>query len=252
MYFFEYKISKIFFIIALSFSNMACAENIKNKCELSNVVENVDCLKGKNKILKMQLDVNSNSKRDDFNIWSKSVEEKCEGRKKYTLGEGAALIREQCYNNEYINRLKIFSLKKSELTKGENVSDDGFLITYLPYHSDDHIKCLLNNNKKKCDKLNLISVNDLLKVYNFLDPSSGASVIFPETKNGVILIALPSSSESGGLVIDLVSVNALGLTKKLSLDASKNIIIDKNFNISFLENGKIKNIIMSSNGDFIQ
>ena len=89
-------------------------------------------------------------------------------------------------------------------------------------------------------------------MYNFLDVSNGASVVFPQTENGVTVIAQPSSSESGEPMISLVSVNALGLTKKLSLDASKNIVIDKNFRISFLKNGKLNNIIMGSNGDFDQ
>jgi hypothetical protein len=52
----------------------------------------------------------------------------------------------------------------------------------------------LKNSKAGCDKVNLIDVSALLKVYNELDENYGGSVIFPESKNGVILIASPSSS----------------------------------------------------------
>jgi len=252
MNFFEYKASKIIFITVLIFSNIACAKNIKDECNSTSVSQNLTCLQKQNKNLKTQLNLNNNAKKNDFNFWNKNIEKKCEGKKVYTLGEGAALIREECYKNEYINRLNFISSKKSGLTKEKNINDDGFLVTSLPYHSDDHVKCLLNNNKTSCGKVNLIAVNKLSKVYNFLDLSNGASVVFPETENGVTLIAQPSSSESGEPIINLVSVNALGLTKKLSLDASKNIVIDKNFRISFLKDGKIKNIIMNSNGEFGQ
>ncbi|RKG52116.1 hypothetical protein D7V64_10510 [Acinetobacter cumulans] len=249
---FEQKIFKIILIAILTFSNVACAKDIKDECDFNNNSQKLTCLKKKNQTLKMQLDLNKNAKINDFHVWSGNIEKKCEGKKVYTLGEGAALIREECYRNEYVNRLNFISSGKSELTKDKSVNDDGFLVTYLPYYSDDHINCLLSKNKKSCDKINLVAVNKLSKVYNFIDISSGSSVVFPETKSGVTLIAQPSSSESGGSVISLVSVNALGLTNKISLDASKNIIIDKNYRISFFKNGKIKTIAMNGNGEFDQ
>lgn len=252
MNYFNYKTSQILFITLLTISNVACAKNISDECNSNNVGKSLNCIAKQNEKLKNQLNQKNNAKKGDFNIWIKSVEKKCEGKKNYTLGEGAALIREECYKNEYINRLQVISKEETELPKNKNINDDGFVITSLPYHSDDHINCLMSANKNSCSKVNLIEVNKLSKVYNFLDVSNGASVVFPQTENGVTVIAQPSSSESGEPMINLVSVNALGLTKKLSLDASKNIVIDKNFRISFLKNGKLKNIIMGSNGDFGQ
>ncbi len=80
---------------------------------------------------------------------------------------------------------------------------------------------------------------------------NGPSVIFPETENGVILIASPSSSESGKLIINLISLNTLGLTKEVALDAGKNILINKNYEISYTQQGKLTKISMSKNGEFI-
>lgn len=120
-----------------------------------------------------------------------------------------------------------------------------------PYNSDDHINCILKNSKTGCDKVNLIDVSVLLKVYNELDENYGGSVIFPESKNGVILIASPSSSDSGRAVINLTSVNALGLFKKITIDASNNITINENYEIFYTKNGKLLKITLNNNGEFV-
>lgn len=250
MIFFNYKTSQILFMTLLTISNVACAKSISDECNSNNVSKSLNCIKKQNEKLKNQLNQKNNDKKNDYNVWNKSVEKKCTGKKNYTLGEGAALVREQCYKNEYLNRLQVISMQSTESQIKKNINDDGFIVTSLPYHSNDHINCLMTGNRNSCSKVNLIEVNKLSKVYNFLDVSNGSSVIFPETENGVTVIAQPSSSESGEPMINLVSVNALGLTNKLSLDASKNIIIDKNFRISFVKNGKSKNINMESNGEF--
>jgi hypothetical protein len=42
-----------------------------------------------------------------------------------------------------------------------------------------------------CGSINLIDSVGLIKVYNFMNPSYGDSVVFPETSAGVLLIASP-------------------------------------------------------------
>ena len=253
MFISKFKFFNLISVIALSISNVACAKNNEVLCNTNNVEKNLQCIQKENISLKGKLDSLKNDKKNDYLIWKKDVEKKCEGRKSYTLGEGAALIREECYKNEYIDRLKNISTNKKIVTssiKGKN--EDGLLITTLPYNSDDHINCLLNNNKASCNKVNLIDTPDLLKVYNFVDESNGASVVFPETIDGVLLIASPSSSDSGKPLINLTSVNTLGLMNKISLDASKNIFINNHYEVYYQKNGKLAKIILNKNGEFIK
>lgn len=240
-------------VIAISIPNVACAKKNEVSCDTSNIEKSLQCVKKENALLNNKLDSLSNNKRSDYSVWMHNVKNKCEGKKSYTLGEGAALIREQCYKKEYIDRLEDVSTKKNISKLGvEKRNEDGLLITTLPYNSEDHINCLLKNNRDSCSKVNLIDTPDLLKVYNFIDESFGASVVFPETANGILLIASPSTSDSGGSLINLTSVNLLGLTNKISLDASKNILINRDNEISYLKNGKTVKIILNKNGEFVK
>jgi hypothetical protein len=70
-------------------------------------------------------------------------------------------------------------------------NDDGFLITSLPYSSNAHLNCILSAQRMNCGSINLIDSVGLIKVYNFMNPSYGDSVVFPETSAGVLLIASP-------------------------------------------------------------
>jgi hypothetical protein len=64
-------------------------------------------------------------------------------------------------------------------------NDDGFLITSLPYSSNAHLNCILSAQRMNCGSINLIDSVGLIKVYNFMNPSYGDSVVFPETSAGV-------------------------------------------------------------------
>lgn len=249
----KFKFFYLVSVIALSIPNFACAKKIELLCNTSNIEKSLQCVKKENASLDNKLDLLSNDKRTDYSVWMRNIKNKCEGKKSYTLGEGAALIREQCYKEEYIHRLENISIKKNIPKLDVNKkNEDGLLVTTLPYNSDDHINCLLKNNKYSCNKVNLIDTLDLIKVYNFIDGSFGASVVFPETINGILLIASPSSSDSGVPLINFTSVNPLGLINKISLDASKNILINKYNEISYLKNGKKIKIILNKNGEFVK
>lgn len=249
----KFKFFYLMSLIALSIPNVACAKKNEVLCDTSNIEESIQCVKRENATLSNKLELLSNDERTDYSIWMQDIKNKCEGKKSYTLGEGAALIREQCYKEEYIDRLENISIKKNiSKIDVKKKNEDGLLVTTLPYNSDDHINCLLNNNKNSCNRVNLIDTPDLLKVYNFIDESFGPSVVFPETTNGVLLIASPSTSDSGSPLINLTSVNLLGLTNKISLDASKNIFINENGEISYLKNAKPIKIILNKNGEFVK
>lgn len=247
------KFFYLMFVLTLSIPNVACAKKNEVLCDTNNIEKSIQCVKRENAALSNKLELLSNDKRTDYSVWMQNIKNKCEGKKSYTLGEGAALIREQCYKEEYIDRLENISIKKNiSKLDVKKKNEDGLLVTSLPYNSDDHINCLLNNNQKSCHRVNLIDTPDLLKVYNFIDESFGSSVVFPETTDGVLLIASPSTSDSGSPLINLTSVNLLGLTNKISLDASKNILINGSGEISYLKNGKPIKIILNNNGEFVK
>ncbi|CAM4187226.1 hypothetical protein F901_00950 [Acinetobacter dispersus] len=129
---------------------------------------------------------------------------------------------------------------------------DGFLITSLPYNSNAHLNCILSAQRLNCGPINLIDSTSLIKVYDFINPNYVDSVIFPKTSDGVLLIASPFSSESGHLEINLTSVNKLGSVKSITLDASKNIEINQNYEILYKENKKDLKLKLNEQGDFVK
>lgn len=249
---FNFNFFYLIFFIGFGFLNAACAKTPISSCNSNNVNEKFKCVIKENSLLEKELNKLKNNEKKDFYLWEKRVENRCEGKKSYTLGGGIGLVKEECYRVEYINRLNEIGRGNSDFLKEINKkNDDGFHVTLLPYNTDDHINCIIKNSKASCDKVNLIDISALSKVYNELDASYGSSVIFPELKNGVILIASPSSSDSGHSVINLTSVNTLGLFKKITIDASNNIKINKNYEISYTKNGKLRKIILNNNGEFV-
>ncbi|RKG37936.1 hypothetical protein [Acinetobacter rongchengensis] len=244
---FKIVYKKMLITIFFSISSYACAGEYQNKCDGNSVISQTNCIKKENLSLQSQLNLQNNKKQNDYSKWLGDLKIKCEGKVNYSSGGGVGLIKEQCYNDEYKNRIKYLNDKIKQKQK----NSDGLEITNLPYNSQDHVNCLLKNNKKSCGKINLINITELSEVYNFIDESNGASVIFPETESGVILIASPSSSDSGGVLINLISINTLGLIKQVSLDASKNVLISNNYEISYIKNGKLLKINLNKNGEFV-
>lgn len=131
-------------------------------------------------------------------------------------------------------------------------NDDGFLITSLPYSSNAHLNCILSAQRMNCGSINLIDSVGLIKVYNFMNPSYGDSVVFPETSAGVLLIASPSTSERETPEINLTTVNKFGLVKSITLDASQNIVINREYEVLYKEFGKDLKLKLNDQGEFIQ
>ncbi|MGE8558337.1 MAG: hypothetical protein ACN6NU_07705 [Acinetobacter sp.] len=234
--------NKFIIVFVLSFSNITCAENKILDCNFSNVNESLQCVLEENKKLLNKLDNLNNSKKSDYKDWKGKIRNTCESKIRYSMGEGAALAKEQCLRDEYILRIKDISKtysKKNNLKK----NDDGFLITSLPYNSDNHLKCILKSDKNSCRKINLINVSELSKVYNFLNSSFGSSVVLPESNNGLLIVISPFSEENGENFINLAIVNNLGVVKNITLNASNNIMINKNYEVIFYK-GKNKSKII--------
>ena len=131
-------------------------------------------------------------------------------------------------------------------------NDDGFLITSLPYSSNAHLNCILSAQRMNCGSINLINSVSLIKVYKFINPSYGDSVIFPETSTGVLLIASPSTSEEETPEIILTTVNRFGLVKSITLDASQNIVINQKYEVLYKEYGKDLKLKLNDQGEFVK
>src|SRR5690606_22956088 len=157
-------------ISMLSFLNIAYAEKKLLNCNLININESLQCVLKENKNLLYQLDGLNNKKKDDYRNWKGRIKNNCENKIRYSMGEGTALEKEQCLRGEYIIRIKNISVN---FHKNNNIekNDDGFPVTSLPYNSEDHLKCILENDKNSCSKVKLINIIELSKVYNFLDDS---------------------------------------------------------------------------------
>ena len=143
-------------------------------------------------------------------------------------------------------------IQKASSNPAKLKNDDGFLITSLPYSSNAHLNCILSAQRMNCGLINLIDSVGLTKVYKFMNPSYGDSVVFPQTKDGVLLIASPSSSKSGNPEINLTTVNRFGLVKSITLDASKNIVINRKYEVLYKEYGKDLKLKLNDQGEFVQ
>lgn len=230
---FKNRFQKILIIFLLSISSYACAGNQENSCISDNVIHQADCINKSNEKLKSKLKAENNNEKNDYNQWLKLIKNKCEGSVSYTSGEGIGLIKEQCYNDEYKNRLKFLDNKLIEKEK----NNDGFLITNLPYSSQIHLKCLRVEDKKSCNIINLIPTSKLIKVYNFINPQYGSSIVLPQTPDGKLIIISPFSDEDG-TVLNINIVDKFGVVKEMNLSENSKFNIDKNYNLIYKEKGK--------------
>ncbi|MCK4102754.1 hypothetical protein HCY02_10800 [Acinetobacter radioresistens] len=243
----------ILYLVSLSGLISSCTNASENKCQSDNINQNLNCVLKNNDFLKNELINKGNNREKDVKKWEKEISNKCEGYLNYGLGEGPALARESCYNQEYRSRLSNLSHPKKNIERPKNLkNDDGFYITSLPYNSNNHINCILLEEKNSCSQINLIDSTNLIKVYNFINPSYGDSVIFPETRNGILVVASPSSSEGESPEINLTTVNKFGLVKTITLDASKNILITKNYEVLYKEYGKDHKFKLNSEGELVK
>ncbi|NNP67303.1 hypothetical protein [Acinetobacter sp. Ac_5812] len=175
--------------------------------------------------------------------------------RKYTYILGLSIITSSCST---ISEKKHEISDQSQIKKGSSnpvklkKNDDGFLITSLPYNSNAHLNCILSAQRMNCGSINLIDSSRLIKVYNFINPRYGDSVVFPETSTGILLIASPSSSEAGNPEINLTTVNKFGLVKSITLDASQNIFINQKYEVLYKENGKELKLKLNDQGELMK
>lgn len=240
MNFFQKKHIYILCLASLCGLISSCTNASEKECESDNINQNLSCLLKSNDSLKEQLINKGNSKERDFKKWEKEIQKKCEGKVTHIAGEGAGLVRSQCYRDEYLSRLAFLTTGKT-LKEEKNIH--GLIVTYLPYNSADHFKCILKKNINSCSKVNLVSSSNLIKFYPTISPSYGDGVVLPETESGKQIIISPfEDNEDEGPQLAILSINTFGIEEKKFIPATKNVLIDKNYNLTYMEGNKEKRI----------
>ena len=68
MSFYEIRTLHIFFLIGLSFTNLACAKNIIQNCDSNNVSNSLQCIQNENQLFAKKLAALKNNEKKDFKI----------------------------------------------------------------------------------------------------------------------------------------------------------------------------------------
>lgn len=227
---FENAYKNMLITILLGISSYACAKKDQNKCDSNSVISQNNCIKKENFSLQPQLNLQNNKKQNDYSKWLGDLKNKCEGKVNYSSGEGIWLIKEQCYNDEYKNRIKYLNDKVKQKRK----NSDGLEITNLPYNSQDHLKCLKDNSKNSCQKINLISSTKIIQIYNFINPQYGNGVVLPESNDGKLIVISPFADE-GEILLNINIVDKFGVVKEKTLFGESKFTIDENYNLVFFK-----------------
>ncbi|ENW07221.1 hypothetical protein [Acinetobacter beijerinckii] len=229
-------------LVLLAFGSIisACADSSSVNCNKNNVYESIQCIEKENKKLIIKLDNEKNREKNDYNKWMEKIKNNCEGKISHIAGEGAGLVRNQCYRDEYLSRLSFLTTGK---TSKEEKNIHGLVVTHLPYNSVDHFKCLLKKDINSCSKVNLVSSSNLVKFYPSISPSYGDGIVLPETESGKQIIISPfEDNEDEGPQLAILIINAFGVEEKKFIPATKNVLIDKNYNLTYMEGSKEKRV----------
>lgn len=227
-------------LVALGSTILASADSSSVNCNQNNIYESIQCIEKENKKLIIKLDSKKNKEKNDYNKWVRKIKNNCEGKVTHIAGEGAGLVRSQCYRDEYLSRLAFLTTGK---TSKEEKNIHGLVVTYLPYNSADHFKCILKKDRNSCSKVNLVSSSNLIKFYPSISPSYGDGVVLPETESGKQIIISPfEDNEDEGPQLAILSINTFGIEEKKFIPATKNVLIDKNYNLTYIEGNKEKRI----------
>lgn len=236
----KYLVSTGLLLLAFGTAISACADSSSANCNKSNVYESIQCIEKENKKLIIKLDNEKNKEKKDYDKWIKKIKNICEGKISHTVGEGASLIRNQCYRDEYLSRLSFLKTGKNS-NKEKNIH--GLVVTDLPYNSVDHFKCLLKKDVNSCSKINLVNPSTLIKFYPSISSSYGDGIVLPETESGKQIIISPfEDNEDEGPQLAILIINTFGIEEMKFVPATRNVLIDKNYNLTYMEGNKEKRI----------
>lgn len=140
-------------------------------------------------------------------------------------------VENECY--AFIAKEKDYFKKINIKVKGEVISKS---IDFIPYHSSQHIKCVLS--QKECSGLNLKSANELSDQYDFIYPHDGDSAVLPENKEGNFIIVSPYE-DGGGINLRIMLIHNTSLLKEKNISLHQgDIVIDENYKLHYRDQGK--------------
>lgn len=162
--------------------------------------------------------------------FSKKNNEVCISGTTYALDDNNINVENECYkldNDKFIK--KNTSKAIVENTKKEQVV----------YNSKTHFKCLINSNLKECSFLKLVSSKEMLKYFDFINPSDGAAVIINSADYDLVIS--PFEDESGPN-LRLMKVKYNELIEEKFISANKQVEVNSNMKITYYDGDKKQSI----------
>lgn len=134
-------------------------------------------------------------------------------------------VENECYSFEK-NKFTQVNEKPEKPEKTNNILNS--------YNSDIHLKCI-EKKTEECFNLNLIDTKELLRKYEFINPSDGPSIVLD--KRDFQLIISPFEDESG-MNLRVIQVKNNKLVDEKYIYLNKRLEIDINSVMTYYQNSK--------------
>ena len=158
--------------------------------------------------------------------FSKKNNEVCISGTTYASDDNNINVEDECYKFENSKFIK---------KTNSQVSIESFPKKQVIYNSKTHFNCLNNIALKECSSLNLVSSNEMLKDFDFINPSDGATVIIK--RNDYNLLISPFEDESGPN-LRIMKVKNNKLIEEKFIYAEKQVEFNSNFQMTYYDGSK--------------
>lgn len=158
--------------------------------------------------------------------FSKTNNEVCISGTTYATEDNNINVEDECYK-----------LENGRFSKNANtqVSIKNTQKNQVIYNSETHFKCLNNTKLQECSGLNLISASEMLKNFDFINPSDGATVII--NRNDYDFFISPFEDESGHN-LRVMKVKNNKLIEEKFIYAGKKVEFNSNLQMTYYDGNK--------------
>lgn len=158
--------------------------------------------------------------------FSKKNNEVCISGTTYASDDNNINVENECYR-----------LENGKFIKKDNskVSVENTKKVQVVYNSKKHFKCLTNSNLKECSGLELVNSKEMLKHFDFINPSDGAAVII--NRGDYDLVISPFEDESGPN-LRLMKVTNNKLIDEKFISADKQVEVNNNLQVTYFDGDK--------------
>ncbi|WP_180164481.1 hypothetical protein [Acinetobacter sp. YH12049] len=160
--------------------------------------------------------------------FSKSNNKVCISGTTYSTEDNNINVEDECYKLENGRFYKNTNTQVSL----ENTPEDKVI-----YNSESHFKCLDDSKLKECSGLNLQSTSEMVKNFDFINPSDGATVVI--NRNNFDLLISPFEDESGHN-LRVMKVKDNKLIEEKFIYAGKKVEFNSNLQMTYYEGNKKK------------